>query len=174
VVLIVASLWACEENGEITEVYNEDLLFNNSMVIRIPCYEYLSEKGHTVMVTGDSANIAGFPDTLTSTPVLKWDSVGVPLIYAGIFSEQILITGGNISNTDDLYWAWHSGMNSGKDGHVSYSDGVNVKNGNYVTVSSPEPLITGNHYYWAVWAWNKTGTTIWYSSRPLEFMVSDN
>ena len=80
---------------------NKDLIFSNSLPIRIPAYTF--SVGNTeYTVRGDTSYFSDVPDTLPSTPVFEWDSVNVHLIYVGIFTAPIQVTNGNITNSSDL------------------------------------------------------------------------
>jgi hypothetical protein len=164
---------SCSE--EESAVYNPDLLFTSAFEIRIPSYSYQDSLGNTYTVRGDTGYQSGITDTLNSTPDLIWDSMGIEILTAAIFNQPIQVEGGEISNTSDIIWQWHSGMLTGKEGAVQYSDGRNVIHNTSDTIdylNAPSALNSG-HYYWAVWGWNQSGVRIWYSSKQLEFYVSN-
>ncbi len=170
--LLIISAVICSCNKEPASLSNNDLIFSNSLPLEIPSYTFtLGSKEY--FVRGDTSYFSNFLDTLPSTPVFKWDTVNVSLIYVGVFDVPIHTENGSITNSNDLIWAWHSGMLRGKNGLVQYIDGKTVKSDGSYSDSDPAPLISGNTYYWGVWAWNNSGTQIWFSSRLLKFYVKD-
>lgn len=170
--LLFISAAICSCGKEPAPLSNSDLIFSNSLPLKIPSYTFTL--GNTeYLVRGDTSFYSVVTDTLPSTPVLKWDSVNVNLIYAGIFDAPIHEENGNITNSGNLIWAWHSGMLKGKNGMVQYNDGKTINSDGTYNNSDPVPLANGITYYWGVWAWNNSGTQIWFSSRPLKFYVKN-
>jgi hypothetical protein len=112
-------------------------------------------------------------------PLLKWDSIGINIITAAIFKRHIDVSGYDIRNPGDMVWQWHSGMqtdsNISREGYVQYLDGRNVIHSTTDTIdyNNPARPLDVGHYYWAVWGWNRSGIRIWYSSKQLEFYVSN-
>ena len=159
---------SCED--ETSSVLNNDLIFPEAKEIKIPSYTYYSDTDQ-IYVHGDESFGSDIIDTLTSTPVLCWDSVMASQIVVGIFVQPIKVENGYISNTEDMVWIWHSGLNKGKDGKVIYTDGKKITDGNISFLSDPEPLTGSVRYYWGVWSWNASGVRITHSSRPLSFLV---
>jgi hypothetical protein len=157
---------------EETTVYNPDLLFTNAFEIRIPLYSYQDSMGNMYTVRGDTGYQSIMTDTLNSVPCLIWDSLGIDILTAAIFNRPIQVKGGEISNARDMIWQWHSGMLTGREGDVQYSDGRNVIH-DTIDYLNPARALDSGHYYWAVWGWNQSGVRIWYSSRQLEFYVSN-
>jgi len=151
---------------------NEKLIFTNSYPIKIPSYTFQDSDGETYSIRGDTSYQSAYPDTVNSLPALAWDSLGIRIITAAIFTDHLRVTGNRIVNTDDIIWQWHSGMETetGKEGFVKYSDGRSVINDSIDYDNLADSLDEG-HYYWAVWGWGESGTRIWYSSRELEFYV---
>ncbi|MBN2348605.1 MAG: hypothetical protein JXJ22_07210 [Bacteroidales bacterium] len=171
IIFIALFISSCEKDEGTTDIYNEDLIFTRSIKINIPSYSYISGKGTQIFVRGDTSYFSPVSDTLSVEPVFAWDTVNVALLHIGIFTEEIQVSQNRIQNSNSMIWAWHSGMESGSDGYVKYSDGISVSLGEYQ--GSAIPLIPLNKYYWAVWAWNPSGTAIWFSSRQLTFVVED-
>lgn len=167
---------SCESDDE-PLVENKDLIFINTFPFRVSPYSYESEN-EQYHVSGDLVYETRIPDTLNSTPLFKWDSVNIKSIETarvksytvGLFSSPIRSSSIRILNPEDLIWQWHSGLDSGDYGEVHYNDGLPVENGAYLPGESPEALTAG-HYYWAIWAWDPSGTQLWFSSRQMEFIV---
>ncbi len=161
--------WSCTPENVIFE--NEDLVFINSYQIKIPSYNFQDTEGNVYLMRGDTSYLSAYPDTVNSGPVLEWDSMGIRIITAAIFTDHILVVGSQIVNTEDIVWQWHSGDDmSGEEGQVQYFEGRSVINDGIDYGNSPDSLDEG-HYYWAVWGWGESGTRVWYSSRELEFYV---
>jgi hypothetical protein len=161
---------ACTEDNTLT-INNEDLIFNNSYPIEIPAYNYTDSLGTIYYVQGDT-NYILLPDTLNSLPTLAWDSILFELVSVAIFTNHVQISGGEITNSSDIVWQWHSGMEFEKINRIKYSEGKSVINGEIIYGNPATPLIEGN-YYWAVWGWNNSGIRVLYSSRQREFYVSE-
>lgn len=162
-------LWSCTEVDD--GILNEDLIFTNSFQISIPSYNYLDDEGNQYSIRGDTSYRSSYPDTVNSLPVLKWDSMGIRIITAAIFTNHINVEGNQIVNTHDIIWQWHSGAAmGGEEGYVQYSDGMNVLDSGIDYVNLSDSLDEG-HYYWAVWGWGESGLKVLYSSRELEFYV---
>ena len=64
-------------------------------------------------------------------------------------------------------------MGKGREGNVEYTDGCDVLNGVLKLDSPPTPLIHGQSYIWAIWAWDDEGLKITYSSQEMFFTVID-
>ena len=162
--------FACSEDNAIT-INNEDLIFTNSYPIKIPSYNYTDSMGTIYFVQGDT-NFTLPPDTLNSFPTLAWDSIFSGLVSVAIFTWPVIVSGGEITNSSDIVWQWHSGMEFEKINKIKYSEGKSVINGEIMYESPPSLLLEGN-YYWAVWGWNNSGIRVLYSSRQHEFYVSE-
>ena len=161
--------WSCSQ--EDVTIENEDLIFINSYQIKIPAYDFQDSEGNSYSVRGDTSYQTSYPDTVNSLPSLRWDSMGISIISAAIFTHHIHVTGSQIENTEDIVWLWHSGdAMSGEEGYIQYSDGRNVINGD-IDYENPADSLDEGLYYWAVWGWGKSGTRVLYSSRELEFYV---
>jgi len=111
-----------------------------------------------------------FGDTVAETPTFTWRVTGRRYVYLGVFSNNFVVSNGNIININDNVWAWHSGLGTGREGNVSYSDGVNVVRGE-LQIGPPTSLRSGQGYVWAVWAWGNNGTEITHSSKEMFFVV---
>ena len=176
VLLIVAGFIAatvlpsCSENDN-EGLNNEDLIISSSYPIKISAYSYTDSLGSAFYVQGDTS-FTLTPDSLNNQPTLAWDSIYANLVSAAIFTSPIDVSGGEIMNTSDIIWQWHSGMEFEKINRIQYSEGKNVKNGVIINRNRATPLSEG-HYYWAVWGWNNSGIRILYSSRQREFYVTE-
>lgn len=161
----------CERDDN--TVFNEYLVFQNSYEIEVPPYWYYTDSGDSVFVRGDQSYNSGTIDTLTSTPVLAWDSVESKLLCAAIFKESIKIENYNITNdTSEIVWIWHSGLPEGVNGLVEFDQGIGKMNlSESEQLIKPDSLEQGHIYFWCVWGWNASGTKINFSSRELRFIV---
>jgi hypothetical protein len=163
-------VWSCSE--EDSGPVDETLVFTEAYQIHIPSYQYIAEE-MTYTVRGDTSYHD--TDTLNSMPVFEWDTIGIYLITAAISTNPIRVSNSKIINTTDIIWQWHSGMENGNEGYVQYNDGKNVLHAETDSIDyehPPAPLAEG-HYYWAIWGWNQSGTDIWFSSRQMQFYVSN-
>lgn len=157
------------ENEEIVKP-NQDLIFPNAKEIKIPAYSYQSGPDN-IFVQGDAGFITGIADTVTANPVLRWDSVQTTHIVAAIFKQPVLMINGAVTNTDDIVWIWHTGLGTGKNGHVEYIHGKSISNGDIYNETDLIHLVGPGNYYWGVWGWNNSGTVVAYSSRALVFFI---
>ena len=113
-------------------------------------------------------------DTLESiTPVFSWEAPSSEMVYIGIFTKNISVSGGQINNIEDNIWGWHSGLGKGRIGFVNFSDGLNVVNGLLQIDNPPTPLQPNTTYSFAIWAWNIDGTSIGYASPEIIFVTGN-
>jgi hypothetical protein len=70
-----------------------------------------------------------------------------------------------------MVWAWHTGLGRGREGAVTFADGVAPVDGSLDAVGPPVPLPRGRTYYWAVWAWDDGGMAIVHASALQYFTV---
>lgn len=146
---------------------NEELIFANSYPIEIPSYKYTDAQDDTIVVRGDSGYESSYLDTLSSAPVLAWETTRIQLLTVAIFTSPIRLSNGEI-NPDSIIWKWSSGMHSDYSNAIQYSEGINVHSEANITELLPSGL-----YYWGIWGWSQSGTRILYSSRELKFYVSN-
>lgn len=165
-----ALFFACSDD-DATVINNEDLIFSNSYPINISAYQYSDSLGALYYIQGDT-NVVLPPDTLNNQPTLAWDSIFTGLVSAAIFTSPVIVSGGEITNSTDIIWQWHSGMEFEKINRIKYSEGMSVINGEIIYNNPATPLIQGK-YYWAAWGWNNSGIRVLYSSRQREFYVSE-
>ena len=161
----------CSDDDDI--IYNEDLVFNYSYEIKIPPFRYMSVHGDSVFVRGDQSFNSDIIDTVPSTPTLSWEKVESDIVCAAIFKNSINAGNHSINNdVSDIIWIWHSGLAGGENGLVQFEHGIKeIDPDNPDSSSEPEPLMHGEIYYWAVWAWDNSGIEIRFSSRELRFVV---
>lgn len=107
-----------------------------------------------------------------ASPAFTWQTTGQAIVYAGIFTSNIVVSNGRIINSQDNVWAWHSGLARGREGNVSFNDGVSVVGGTLQLDRPATPLVHGQSYVWAVWAWSDDGSRVLASSRET-FFVAD-
>ena len=87
----------------------------------------------------------------TAEPSFAWQATASRYVVLAIFKEKIDLKQNQISNLEDVVWTWNTGLGKGREGNVSYSDGVDVVNG--VIQDSVAPLVPGT-YYIAAWAYS--------------------
>lgn len=98
--------------------------------------------------------------TVSTTPDFSWTATTKGLVYLAVFSANIQVAGGGIANPQDIVWAWNTGLKTGREGSVKFTDGRSVVNGRMVLDSPPQPLVSGKNYVWAVWAWDDAGYAV--------------
>jgi len=109
----------------------------------------------------------------TDEPRFAWIASGNSLVFSGVFNKPISFQNNTIVNNADLVWVWHSGLDRGREGDVSFYEGVNVLNGELDNSTQPVPLEKGRSYYWAVWAWDEDGLKITHSSEESYFTIGN-
>jgi hypothetical protein len=107
----------------------------------------------------------------TTTPDIAWRTTGKALVVAAIFSKPIAVIAGRITNPTDMVWAWHTGLGTGSEGTVAFSDGDAPRSDDLASSDRPSPLSRGQTYYWAVWAWDEGGRSIAASSASSYFTI---
>jgi hypothetical protein len=166
--IILSIVYSCADNS--TTFNNNDLLFPNSLRLKVPSYTFSDSMGNSFEVHGDTSYFTGIQDTLNKMPLFKWDSLGLKIITLAVFSSKPVVLNGKINNIGNIIWQWHSGMEFGREGMVQYSEGKSVFNDTIDYNQIVLPLENGN-YFWAVWAWTNDGTEILFSSRIMSFYV---
>lgn len=100
-------------------------------------------------------------------PTFSWEPTGRLHVQAAVFSENIQVTDGSIENAREIVWLWHSGMSTGREGFVRWSDGI--------FLGAPQGSLTpGSSYVWAVWAWDDQGLVITDASPELFFTADES
>lgn len=158
---------------EDTDVYNPELVFTDAVEIRINSYQYTDlQSGITYKVEGDTIT-----DTLSSMPDFQWETVPCSLLTAVISTEPIQSLNGTLINPEKIIWQWHSAMQEHlvdtidiQSTRVYFREGKNVEAKNILYNTQPLPLQNGL-YFWAVWGWDKSGSKVVFSSKPLKFIV---
>jgi hypothetical protein len=167
--VILINAYSCTDNN--TNFNNNDLLFPNSLRLKVPTYTY-TDNIDSFKAQGDTFYYTGIPDTLNKMPLFKWDSIGLKILTLAIFTSTPVVLNSEINNIDSIVWQWHSGMEFGREGYVQYSEGRNVFNDTIDYNHKTMPLEKGS-YYWAVWGWTDDGTEILFSTRKMSFYVPD-
>jgi hypothetical protein len=170
ITVVVFAAYSCTD--EEVRLNNFDLVFPNSYWLKINAYSYYDTYGNKFEVKGDTFYYTHTPDSLNNMPTLKWDSLGIGIFTAVISTKSLKVVNDEIVNINNIIWQWHSGMEYGREGLVKYSEGKSVINDTIDYNNEAQPLDAGN-YYWAVWGWNNEGTKIFFSSRQMEFYVSE-
>ncbi len=98
---------------------------------------------------------AGATSSSTNTPNFSWPATNQKHVVCAVFNEPIGVKDNTITNTHRVVWMWHSGLPQGREGNVTWSQGVSDPQ----SLSSPKPLPSGV-YYWAVWALNQQGLPV--------------
>jgi hypothetical protein len=112
-----------------------------------------------------------FDTIIYRNPSVIWEPTASKNVIAAIFdADNIEASSDEILNFEDVIWAWHSGLGTGREGSVFYNDGRKVENGR-ITDQPPVLLNNLEHYVLGIWAWNIDGTKIVYSSDAVFFKV---
>lgn len=168
----LALLTTCVETEDIN-IYNKDLVFPQAYMINIEPYSYFdSTENKLYFVNADS-----IADTLGKMPVFRWKNITAGLITVAVSTEPFYVSYMQIINTENIIWQWHTGLKKSfvetggnKFTQVSFIDGRTVENKNILYETQPLPLENGL-YFWSVWAWDRSGKKITYSSRQMQFIV---
>ena len=115
--------------------------------------------------------VPAFDDTTTTTPEFSWRSTGQKFVYLAVFTSNIEVRNKQIINREDNVWSWHSGLGTGREGNVKFEHGRDMVDGKMLESGPPTPLVPGETYVWAVWAWDDQGIEITYSSQEIRFTV---
>jgi hypothetical protein len=83
-------------------------------------------------------------------------SLNAKSFFIGIFSNKISASIEEILNVDEMVWAWHSGLGTGRNGSVLYEDGKNTENGELLD-GNLRLLNSNTRYYFAIWGWDRYG-----------------
>ncbi len=103
----------------------------------------------------------------SQTPTFRWQPTNNRHVVAAVFDSPAVVADGNIDNTDDIVWIWHSGLGLDDEGNVSFKRGVDgIQSG-----QPTEPLERGRTYYWAIWAWDDLGAHVTHASPLTSFGV---
>lgn len=104
------------------------------------------------LIFSETSNIPAAQSSDVSTPAFSWTATGYKHVVCAIFSSHLAITNNQIVNEEEMVWIWHSGLKKGRDGNISFSDGLH----DLTSTAIPESLASGT-YYWAVWAIDEAG-----------------
>ena len=166
---MVVSTTSCEEPDETFD--NPNLIFPNSLPLRMSPYYYEGQKG-LVYVGGDSSTISGITDTLDNRPVFTWEENTAEFLLAAIFNAPVETMGNQIKNTGNVIWRWNTGMEFATNDTVLIKHGKWMSNNVMDTISTPDSLTDGL-YYFGVWGWKKDGKQVHVSSREYKFYVKN-
>lgn len=97
----------------------------------------------------------GTVSTNSSTPNFSWPATNLKHVVCAVFNEPIGVKNNTITNTHRVVWMWHSGLPQGREGNVTWDQGV----ASPTSLNSPQALSKGK-YYWAVWALNSQGIPV--------------
>jgi len=119
-----------------------------------------------------------FSETIyTTEPTIKYTNTqNSKHVMVTLWRNLPRVNDGEIINSKDIIWYWHTGMNNSPVGRVSYKDGAKPINGNLNesidTLASPIPLEYGRAYYLAIWEWDDYGIDVISSSSISYFIVA--
>ncbi|MFC1573529.1 hypothetical protein ACFL6M_08040 [Candidatus Eisenbacteria bacterium] len=106
-----------------------------------------------------------------SIPDFTWVQTSQPIVFVGVFDENVQIQNARVVNVADNVWAWHTGLGTGREGFITFAHGRNVVDGVIQVDAPPRLLESGRSYVWAVWAWDASGRTVTHSSQEIFFTV---
>jgi len=153
-------------------VGNEITVDNTGTVI----YQYIPPEDSLLFSNKDRIRLdqPGFGETIfTQEPNFVWSDSSAYITMVTVWDQPPIVTLEGISNTDSLYWIWHSGLGTGGSGFVQFSDGVSLVGGDISNPTPPKLLEKGRSYFWAVWGWDENGKEITASSSLSYFIVSN-
>lgn len=88
-------------------------------------------------------------------PGFSWIATGYRHVVCAVFNSPIHVKQNQITNADEVVWIWHTGLGTGREGNIRYSDG----RPHPASSDAPAPLASGV-YYWAVWALDDAGHAV--------------
>lgn len=106
------------------------------------------------------------------TPSIEFYGVRNKLSAVAILTAPPDTTSVGIKSAENIVWFWHSGLNTGSIGRVSYSDGGKPSESDLTVLEDPEPLQSDVTYYWIVWEWDAEGLAIVRSTQLNYFIVN--
>lgn len=170
----VIILTCCKKDDEQEDFWTTPFvpnpIFPNTERIYAPSIIYVLD-GIVYRTLGDDASI-DVPDTFPSTPSFGWHATGKSLVMVAVFDSRISVAQNSILNKDDIVWIWHSGLYTGNEGSIRFSDGVSLSNMIQLE-DTIVPLKENYLYTWAIWAWDNNGEMVEQSSRELAFIVKN-
>ncbi len=84
-------------------------------------------------------------------PSFAWQASGLRYVVITILKSKIDLRDNRIANIEDAVWTWNTGLGTGREGNVSFSDGRDMMNGEIQETVTP--LLPGM-YYVAAWAYD--------------------
>ncbi len=102
-----------------------------------------------------TARINAAKDGSSYQPGFSWIATGYRHVVCAVFKSPIHVKENQITNADDVVWIWHTGLGTGREGNIRYSDG----RPHPASSDAPAPLQNGV-YYWGVWALNDAGHAV--------------
>ena len=167
--ILLIMLFACTRDEFLNRPFTGNSLFPGTERIIVNEYSYYSNG--VLYIVDDAITSVQKPDTFPRTPSFSWNPTDAKLVVAAVFNSRIQVNSSGIINKNNTVWMWNTGMNTGKEGSIAYSDGRSVKNGIILDKEQVTPLYSDSLYTWAVWAWDDSGTKITKSSREMGFIV---
>lgn len=85
--------------------------------------------------------------------IFSWESTDSRYFVITIFKAEIDINlkENQIANTDEAVWTWNTGLEKGRKGNVSFSDGQDVIDGEIQSTTTP---LSPGTYYIAAWGYD--------------------
>ncbi|MCA9524654.1 MAG: hypothetical protein KC609_26990 [Myxococcales bacterium] len=99
-------------------------------------------------------------------PALSWKATEQPYVIAAIFTNNVQIDkqSNSVSNTAEIVWLWHNGLQTGRDGAVKFSDGFDPRReaeGLYTLRPEYDPAsLAPGTYVIALWALDRNGEPV--------------
>ncbi|MBB14187.1 hypothetical protein CMK22_02895 [Candidatus Poribacteria bacterium] len=107
----------------------------------------------------------------SNIPSFAWRTIGSRFMVLAVFEDKIDLEGKTITNPKDVVWTWHSGIGKGREGNVSFSDGVDVRNGEIANSTAVTSLEANSIYYVAIWGYDDA-YNLMYSSKEYKYQTS--
>jgi hypothetical protein len=191
IILAVIALRSCALETSIP--FCEVAIFNEAEYIWVPAYtytdpytqkEYLfhgtsSDTLTSIIDDGTYETTTVIPyehyDTVSSRPPFIWRKTKSNYVMVAIFNERIAMDQqkNQIANPEAMVWAWNTGMLTGQEGAIGYEDGCSVIQGVIQYGTRPDPLVNGQSYVLAIWAWDNDASVVRYSSREIPFTIEE-
>ena len=106
----------------------------------------------------------------TNEPIIKYkNTIENKYIMVSIWNNKPKVQASKVTNSKEMVWYWHTGMDNSGIGYVEYLKGANpingiVNTGIYNENNSVKPLLSGKTYYLVIWEWDVNGQEIISSS----------
>ena len=166
-VCLFVSLFVVLSCGDSDEGY-EDVAAMGAERMIVPKSDY-TQLQNQIFYGTSQINLEITPKS--NTPSFAWRTTGSKFVVLTIFGDKIDLRGETVANPQDVVWTWHSGIGKGRGGNVSFSDGVDVRNGEISSPATATSLAPNSIYYIAIWGYDDA-YNLMYSSKEYKYQTA--